>query len=104
MFHFAKGYYVYVGSAFGPGGIRARLGRHLSDNKTQRWHIDFLRAHTEPVKYVIAPEKRLEHVWANELAQRNAASMPVTGFGSSDCRCTSHLFFSAELDDLLLTP
>ena len=23
------GYYVYIGSAFGPGGIKARVGRHL---------------------------------------------------------------------------
>ena len=23
------GYYIYVGSAFGPGGLAARVGRHL---------------------------------------------------------------------------
>ncbi|WP_207453801.1 DUF123 domain-containing protein [Bacillus sp. SD088] len=25
--------------------------------------------------------------------QENAGSMPVKGFGSSDCRCFSHLFY-----------
>ena len=28
-FAFQAGWYVYVGSAFGPGGLAARVGRHL---------------------------------------------------------------------------
>ena len=30
------GYYVYVGSALGPGGLAARVGRHCRREKTHR--------------------------------------------------------------------
>lgn len=29
VFPFHHGYYVYIGSAFGPGGLKARIRRHL---------------------------------------------------------------------------
>ena len=42
------GFYVYVGSAHGPGGLRARLAHHLEPTARPHWHIDYLRAHTNP--------------------------------------------------------
>src|SRR3974390_3854318 len=36
------GHYLYCGSAQGPGGLRARLSRHMRRGKTVRWHIDRL--------------------------------------------------------------
>ena len=30
---FQPGYYLYVGSAFGPGGLKARVGRHMRSEK-----------------------------------------------------------------------
>ena len=36
------GYYAYIGSALGPGGLAARLKRHFSRDKLLRWHIDYL--------------------------------------------------------------
>ncbi|HHJ14662.1 MAG TPA: GIY-YIG nuclease family protein [Gammaproteobacteria bacterium] len=87
------GYYSYVGSAFGPGGLRARLGRHLRQDKALRWHIDWLRRVSSPVAvwYSTSPE-RLEHVWAAYF-QGLRGQHPVAGFGCSDCRCLAHLFF-----------
>src|SRR5512134_2058429 len=38
----AAGYYLYCGSAKGPGGLRARLERHMRRGKLVRWHIDNL--------------------------------------------------------------
>ena len=38
------GFYVYVGSAFGPGGLERRVGRHATTEKKHRWHIDYLTA------------------------------------------------------------
>ena len=38
----AAGWHIYVGSANGPGGMRARIGRHLRTDKTIHWHIDRL--------------------------------------------------------------
>lgn len=40
----APGRYVYCGSAYGPGGIRARIARHRKRDKTVRWHVDRLTA------------------------------------------------------------
>lgn len=87
---FKQGWYAYVGSAFGPGGLAARLGRHLKKKKTQRWHIDYLRTLAEPrqIWYNIDPA-HLEHHWAAHLL--NSTGKPVENFGCSDCRCPSHL-------------
>jgi Uri superfamily endonuclease len=88
------GAYIYVGSAFGPGGLRARVSRHLRRNKKIHWHIDYLRQEL-PVLAVWYAEgdTTLEHTWAKAIGACNLASMPVPGFGASDCRCASHLFY-----------
>jgi len=39
-FHFPAGFYIYIGSALGPGGLSARIGRHLLAEKRLHWHID----------------------------------------------------------------
>jgi len=35
-----SGVYLYVGSAFGPGGVRARVNHHLHASSRPHWHID----------------------------------------------------------------
>ena len=37
------GYYLYVGSAYGPGGLRARIGHHCHPADRLHWHVDYLR-------------------------------------------------------------
>ena len=44
----AAGCYVYIGSAFGPGGRRARLRHHLGVAQRLHWHIDYLRRIATP--------------------------------------------------------
>ena len=39
-FDVRPGFYVYVGSALGPGGLAARIGRHARQEKAFRWHVD----------------------------------------------------------------
>jgi Uri superfamily endonuclease len=34
-----RGYYLQVGSALGPGGVRARVSRHCRGAKSKHWHI-----------------------------------------------------------------
>ena len=89
-----SGFYVYVGSALGPGGVRARLAHHLKVSRRPHWHIDYLRAHTsvEEIWYRL-DTRRLEHIWAEHIRLTEGASVPLVGFGSTDCRCESHLFF-----------
>ena len=88
------GQYAYVGSAHGPGGLRARVGRHLRVDKPRHWHIDYLTAAIRVVHVVaLVSAARLECTWANRLLTLNGANVPVPGFGSSDCRnrCPAHL-------------
>ena len=95
----APGYYVYIGSAFGPGGLKARVLRHLGKTKSRHWHIDYLREFVTPVEvwYSHEPE-HLEHDWAGALLNINGMH-PVKGFGCTDCRCCSHLFWSEALPE-----
>lgn len=90
------GHYVYVGSARGPGGVRARVERHVRRDKPLRWHLDYLRPVVTPVRlWYAGGTEVLEHRWAEALAAlREAVAVP--GFGSSDCRCPTHLFAMAR--------
>lgn len=94
------GYYIYVGSALGPGGLLARVSRHCRNLKSKHWHIDYLREFTIVVSvwYRHSPI-RLEHRWARAVAQLSGTE-PVKGFGCSDCSCQSHLFFSVDEPEL----
>ncbi|MGR9098945.1 MAG: GIY-YIG nuclease family protein [Gammaproteobacteria bacterium] len=94
------GYYLYVGSAFGPGGIAARTGRHLKTGKPLRWHIDYLREIAHPVEIWFTPDPvKREHQWSRMLAETFGLSAPIAGFGASDCRCPAHLFYNPAKPD-----
>jgi len=86
------GWYVYVGSAFGPGGVDARLAHHRKRAARPHWHVDHLRLHTrlERIWYTHDSVRR-EHQWAQVMQRLPGAEMPRHGFGASDCACVSHL-------------
>src|SRR5690606_5372732 len=85
--HFASGWYVYSGSA--KNGLVQRVGRHLRHRKRLRWHIDYLLAVADEVDaFVLAGTAMSECRLHTGLRGGDA---PVTGFGSSDCSCESHL-------------
>ena len=88
----SKGWYVYVGSAFGPGGLAARVSRHLQRHKTRHWHIDHLIwATTVREVWYSQRQRDLEHCWAQAALDQPAARNLLRGFGASDCQCLSHL-------------
>jgi Uri superfamily endonuclease len=89
-----SGFYVYVGSAFGPGGLRARISHHKRKSRRPHWHIDYLSPYLQlkEIWYTYDPAYR-EHEWAGLFSVKAAAHIPLPGFGSSDCRCKAHLFF-----------
>lgn len=99
------GMYCYVGSAFGPGGLRARLHRHARWSKRCHWHVDHLRA-VAGVAYAwfLAQPRRCEHDWARTLAAVSGLEVAVPGFGASDCDCPGHLFRAAGEPDLRELP
>ena len=86
------GLYVYAGSARGPGGLRARLGRHLRTQKTHRWHVDHLTADAIDVRALAVPDARECDLLTRLLATDLGFNVPLCGFGASDCRtCPAHL-------------
>lgn len=90
------GYYSYIGSAFGSGGVKARVSRHCRKDKAMRWHIDYLSGICVPREIWYSYDKtRLEHHWAESFGRMKSAS-PVSGFGCSDCSCDAHLFYTAS--------
>jgi Uri superfamily endonuclease len=97
-FNLASGYYLYAGSARGPGGLKARLRHHLRERKQLRWHIDYLlrAARVVEIWKVFSPRK-LECLWAQTLLKMAGAKIPISGFGSSDCDCPTHLIYFASL-------
>jgi Uri superfamily endonuclease len=96
-FPFPAGYYLYVGSALGPGGLEARLARHRRRDKKLRWHIDYLLEHAQLVEvWSAASTDKEECLWAQAARKLPGGEIPVPGFGSSDCRCPSHLIYLAE--------
>lgn len=97
-YDFAAGYYLYVGSAFGSGGIAARLAHHeRADKPRPHWHIDYLRARVALVEsWGIVTAARLESCWARRLAELPDMRIPVAGFGASDSDFTSHLLYASR--------
>jgi len=82
----------YYGSARGPGGLRARLLRHLNpDGRRDRWHIDALTRVIPVSRIWIEPGGHECDLVENDLASGHWRTA-VRGFGSSDCRsCQTHL-------------
>ena len=89
-----NGWYVYVGSALGPGGLK-RVARHMAYQRRSqpplRWHVDWLLANGRLDSAIVAvTDRRVECDLAADLAVRLPLAVP--SFGSSDCACQSHLF------------
>ena len=86
--HFPTGHYAYVGSAM--GGYQSRLPHHFRANKKTHWHIDYLLQKAQISSVIISEsEERNECVIAKEFMNQYQC---ILGFGSSDCKCTGHLF------------
>ena len=88
------GWALYIGSAFGPGGIAGRLRHHRQLAMRPHWHIDYLRRHAtlEVVWYSTDPIRR-ECLWAEVAVQALRGQAPPFRFGASDCHCRAHLYF-----------
>jgi len=96
-FDVVPGFYAYVGSAFGAGGLRARIGHHLESTAAPRWHIDYLLQLATPVEVWYSTQNRkLERHWADLMAELPGFRVPILRFGASDYHRSrsSHLFYS----------
>src|ERR1035437_1034230 len=96
-FDITPGFYAYVGSAFGSGGLRARLGLHLESLAEPHWHIDYLLEVATPIEiWFTTADRKLEKDWAELLEEAPGFRVPIARFGSSDYHRSraSHLFYS----------
>lgn len=92
--HLRAGRYLYIGSAQGPGGLGGRVNRHLRSSlglAPRHWHIDHILPCAQVREVWFAGGERRECDWARQLEAERCATLPLAGFGSSDCQCTSHL-------------
>lgn len=88
--NFKKGYYLYVGSAM--NSLSKRVARHLRKKKKKKWHLDYLISRFNEVKPIeIRSSERLECALSRDFENIYEC---IEGFGSSDCSCKGHLFFS----------
>jgi len=95
---FPRGLYVYVGSAL--RGIENRVRRHKSSTKNVRWHIDYFLEKADILSTVAIPceAKQVECEVVRALLKCEGARALIDGFGSSDCRCGSHLLYFGDRD------
>ncbi len=93
-FEFPAGILAYVGSAAGPGGLGARIGRHFRKGKALRWHVDYL-TEVMDVPCALALPGAEEGSLSRILRE---VGVPVArGFGCSDRRADeTHLYLLGE--------
>ncbi|MCD6457413.1 MAG: GIY-YIG nuclease family protein [Thermoproteales archaeon] len=90
-----EGYYLYVGSALGPGGLKARISRHFRKSKKLKWHIDLLLV-SENSRIIgvfcALTNEKYECKIVKRLIELGATA-PIKNFGSTDCseNCPAHL-------------
>ncbi len=91
------GNYAYVGSA--RRGIAARIARHRrlanAGSGAPHWHVDYLLLH--PAVRLLGAEsfeQTHECVLSRRIAAAPGTSVPMPGFGATDCRagCGAHLY------------
>ena len=96
---FPKGLYAYVGSA--QNNLELRVKRHQRKNKRLFWHIDYL-LNNEAAKIVavyFSAQKKTEECSVARMIEA-MGTLPVRGFGCSDCTCESHLFLGKSFEFL----
>ncbi len=102
---FKEGFYLYVGSAMGNYGsstLENRVKRHISKSKFKKthWHIDYLLNYEESIItriYLIPSFSPLECIIAKEIMVLSDSK--IENFGSSDCSCSSHLFYFQDFKE-----
>jgi Uri superfamily endonuclease len=94
LLEFKAGKYVYIGSAL--KSMKPRIIRHLKTsqglNDVRYWHIDYFLSSSVAVIdkiFIIENPNHLECLISKKVSNFGT---PIPKFGSSDCKCNSHLF------------
>lgn len=99
------GIYAYVGSARGPGGLRARVSRHLGKVKSLKWHIDYVTSSPQAKPEALVYAETLEDIETPisvRLGESPCFKPSLKGFGSTDKKSETHLFkCTCSLEDCI---
>jgi Uri superfamily endonuclease len=96
---FKKGDYIYIGSAKGCLGTRSQ--RHLRKKKKTYWHIDYLlKGERTQISQIWMILKSIECQTAEVFYQDPTTEIIKKGFGSSDCKCVTHLFYIKDKEKI----
>jgi len=90
--YFKKGFYLYVGSSL--NSLEKRINRHLRKKKKLHWHIDYLLQYASIVDVFYINDTHRRECSIAETLSKNLPS--ILGFGCTDCKCKSHLFYDSE--------
>ena len=86
-----EGHYLYCGSA--QAGLMPRLARHMRPDKQRHWHIDHLTGAGQAIgALTVRGGKETECRLAALIGSFPGVVPSGHRFGSSDCRCSTHLF------------
>jgi len=73
--------------------LKARIERHLKREKKLKWHIDYFLTKARVIDVItFCTNKKIECKLAKYVQNLPGAEIVVKGFGSSDCKCITHLF------------
>ncbi len=87
---FPRGFYVYVGS--GMRNLFGRIGYHRRKSEKRHWHLDYIKDRfTFLTDIPIVTMSRRECSLSLKMLEEGGRG--IDGFGSTDCRCNSHLYF-----------
>ncbi len=91
---FPRGWYAYVGSAM--KGLEKRMARHARQEKKKHWHIDFFLEKARVCALLAMPSPRREECEKSKALEKIGGIVVAEKFGSTDCRCKTHLYFFAQ--------
>lgn len=92
---FEPGIYLYIGSA--RNGLSGRIARHLRKEKKIFWHIDYFLQKAK-IKEIWVRNDYFDEcqILSEAKSSIKNSCFPLKKFGSSDCRCPSHLIYYPE--------
>ena len=99
-YSFEEGFYCFVNSE--PKNLYDKIKNHVSvasraEKALLRSNIDYLLQHGYIIEVVKHRTKdRLECQFNQRVLSLPGCEIPVRGFGSSDCKCSSHLAYFEE--------
>ena len=96
------GHYIYLGSAFGAGGVKGRVGHHLHGAHLRgaahpHWHLDYVRSKMDVREaWVTYDAAKRECQWSGLVGEALGGRVVTPGFGATDCRtCPAHFYHFA---------